>query len=570
MADAVRPSGERFRAVYENSFRVWSSLYLNAIENPALPAPYLAVNDAFPHHPSFSRNLKLKTVKYSTQRYLYATGRSLWASSPANCPDPIPPFQRQIEISVAELCSILALAWAYILSARWVELLPEPTSIEYTSSQAHFAHANAVPHHMNGRKTVHVALEDSSVEEARWWAAILAPGQGWQATMTSEQDTSFLSPWSVVVKVGPNSTHSTVQTPTSSMALGFLHRLCTRLHMTDQSYAALAALLHFPSKSGRQLHLPPLTTYSQEQQTPSLSSQHWHASKNLDGTRENAQHEPLLESQLDKLLLLGCNTKGMAAMLDSVFYDPSIECNEATPWLQGARSVIDTVVGDNPLVLGRMMMDRLPSVAFLWLGATVLGLQNELAGSAVRSGQMMIDLDAAAWSGTIQSFIQLPVSLPLLAANRTVRRADECHLHFHSQSEFHTRVPIFPWKPFGTTNLHDTDLGYQGLVWDTNHGTTPAANSLNPRSATIDINYEAMHRDWESTSENATRCIFGWLRLDGYSPQEKDIWKHEWFTMAESDDEDEDSQEQDEVETAHGTKPHTAAGVRCWISRLES
>ncbi|KAK3317221.1 hypothetical protein B0T19DRAFT_488527 [Cercophora scortea] len=344
MADAVRPSADRFRAVYEDSFRVWSSLYLDAIENPVLP----------PHD--------------------------------------------------AGAC------------------------LKYTGVQAHFADADAVPHQLNGRKTVHVALQDSRAEEMRWWAAILAPGQGWQARMTCEQDTAFLSPWSVIVKA--------------------------RL-----------------------------------------------------------------------FLLWSCNTAGIATILASVFYEPSIECNEATPWLQGARSVINALVGDNQLVLGRMMMDRLPNVAFIWLGATILGLQKKIANPAVHYGQMWIDLDAAEWSGTLQSFIQLPISIPLAAADET----DET-----MQTALAMDFGIGAWCGIRRTGA-------------------------------------SMDCDRESVSGDATRNIFGWLRFAGYAPREEEMWKHEWFT--EFDDEDGDGREQGKADTgtAHGTGVDTAiVDVNCWISQLES
>ncbi|KAL2182094.1 uncharacterized protein P884DRAFT_266466 [Thermothelomyces heterothallicus CBS 202.75] len=42
---------------------------------------------------------------------------------------------------------------------------------------------------------------------------------------------------------------------------------------------------------------------------------------------------------------------------------------------------------------------------------------------------------------------------------------------------------------------------------------------------------------------NATRGIFGWLRVNGYALDEQDIWKHEWFDMSESGEELEEQRE---------------------------
>jgi hypothetical protein len=154
-----------------------------------------------------------------------------------------------------------------------------------------------------------------------------------------------------------------------------------------------------------------------------------------------------------------------------------MECNFVTPWLQGALAAIDSLAGDKPLVLGRMFMDRLPEVAFLWFGATFLGLQKKLLQDA-RFGLIPMDLHAAARSGTVQSFIQQPVSDPIVEDCR-VSRADQCRLLFLSEPGSHKRVPICPWRPFGATALEDTEieirvhanckghaLRYQGLFWD--------------------------------------------------------------------------------------------------------
>lgn len=82
-------------------------------------------------------------------------------------------------------------------------------------------------------------------------------------------------------------------------------------------------------------------------------------------------------------------------MLLSVFYEPTMKCNNDTPWLQGALAAIDSLAREKPLVLGRLFMDRLPEVAFLWAGATVLGMQKKLLQD-VRFGLIPIDLHSAA------------------------------------------------------------------------------------------------------------------------------------------------------------------------------
>lgn len=102
-----------------------------------------------------------------------------------------------------------------------------------------------------------------------------------------------------------------------------------------------------------------------------------------------------------------------------------------TPWFQGVISAIDSLTSGKPDILGRMFMERLPAVSPLWLGATVLGFQKPLLQN-IRYGVLPIDIHAAAWSGTVQSFLQLPVSTR--AEGGLIERADECRLLFLARS----------------------------------------------------------------------------------------------------------------------------------------
>lgn len=116
---------------------------------------------------------------------------------------------------------------------------------------------------------------------------------------------------------------------------------------------------------------------------------------------------------IDKLLTLSCNTRGIRPLLLSVFYEPTIECNAITPWLQGTLAAIKHVAGNNSYHIGRLCMERSPRVAFSWLGCIIPDIQDQLLRE-VHFGQIPIDLPSASWSGTTQLFIQQPVSNPLV------------------------------------------------------------------------------------------------------------------------------------------------------------
>ncbi|KAK4149748.1 hypothetical protein C8A00DRAFT_46692 [Chaetomidium leptoderma] len=599
MADAVRLSAEDFRGVYEQSFRAWSAFYHGAIEQRGLPLPYLDIQGAFRQHPSFPRDLRLEHVKYPKHSQVYATGRSTWGSTQPDCECDygLPPFHQQVQIGVVlrnpiplsiaateheirwaswfargdqNYLTVLILAWSYILSARWAEIMPKGTSFVYTSSVAD----NHSPDAQTTLPPDHISLEvdvrDAGPDEARWWAAVLAPDQGWQATMLLGQDT-FFAPWSIRLQPDHRFILSTTSTlrnhsavaPSFSEALRFLGNFCARRNIADQGQAALAAVLLFPSMGtgqGQGLQLPAFATSRLDGPTGVASSAPQQQCLDLNcEPRHSWVHQ---DDHLDRLITLSCHVKGIRPMLLSSFYDPSVECNAVTPWLQGALAAIDVVAQDDPLVLGRMLMDRQPKVAPLWLGITVLGLQKRLLRD-VGFGLIPIDLHSAVWSGTTQSFIQQPVSDPLVASGQ-VTRADQCRLLFLSRSGSHDRMPVCQWSPFGGTPLEHTDievrvhakckghgLRYRGLMWDCVNGKTvhqalvsgdpdaypsPPLTQQTPSSRQALVKYGRLDGEKDFVSENATRSIFGWLRVNGYALDEQDIWKHEWFEMYESDE----------------------------------
>ncbi|KAH7248189.1 hypothetical protein B0J15DRAFT_562299 [Fusarium solani] len=566
MHDTIRLSADQFRSIYEESFKTWARLYFRVVENSKLPTHVLLVRDVFREHPSLPRNLSLK----HDNRGALATGASIWGSAAAACGPGLPSFRQPVHIRVAvrepiplsisemgepkpaytscfaqdnDYLAILILAWTYILSARWTEIMPGSCTLAYTENQA--TYHDDMARCKDEQSPISIHIGNASSEEARWWAAVLAPGQGWQAHMKLEQNTS-ISPWSIHFQPSPVFVllHTTDDLPSSHPAASFLDasiyldNFCTRHNIMDQSHAALASVLLLPSMSGfHTLRLP----------APRLQHGWMHK-----------------DHHIDKLLTLSCNTRSIRP---------------------GTLAAIKHLAGHNPYIIGRMCMERAPRVAFLWLGSLILGLQERLLQD-VRFGQIPIDLPSAVWSGTVQSFIQQRVSKPLVTGGY-VSRADECRLLFLSQSGHHARVPVCQWKPFGATPFEDVDievrahegcedhqLQYKGILWGCEDNQFEFQSSqeadgqnLSDRSLTkapdagpVRICFEQLDREREAISENATRNIFGWLRFDGYARHEEDIWKHEWFDMSESDEDD-----VGEDETTSGASPELSPRIESWL-----
>ncbi|KAJ3545521.1 hypothetical protein NM208_g2474 [Fusarium decemcellulare] len=581
----------------------------------SLPRCALSLCDAFAQHPCFPPNVKVEYARYRRYSRAYVKGSSEWGSPLAGCRHEMPPFRQPVDITVTtkkpiplsiqsdhkdnhistrispqnqDYVSILTLAWVYVLSARWAELLGGQCSITYADAQAPEVDGARVGPH--GTPTFEVSLGSHSLEEARWWTAVLAPGRGWSATMIMDKD-ELLAPWSISLERSPvftlsgqlelQSSLSTQNHAASSIqAFRFLDKLCQLHGIEDQSLAALASALLLPSLQGTQILTLPAPSFSPERHGTEFMST---SSSATSPGHRRLQHI-IKHQHLDRLLTLSCHTRGIDCGLLSVFFNPDIKCNEAGPWLQGALDVISPMVVDEPWVLGLMLMNRSPEVAPLWLGATILGLQEKLVWQ-VGFGQIPMDLNAAAWSNTVQSFIQLPVSYPSQRIEY-ISPADECRLLFLAQADAHTQAPFCQWAPFGVTSIDEADvevrlhkdcnghiLQYRGFVWDSSyfHGQMPALSAVyNARRFDENIEPYEQERDFvtpedldhskEFISEVATRSIFNWLRPDGCTSQERELWMHNWLDMPQSD-------EDEEIEDGEsGKKP---AHVQSWIEGLK-
>ncbi|QSS59432.1 hypothetical protein I7I51_08867 [Histoplasma capsulatum] len=552
MEEDAAPSAEERQAVYEKGFRIWQSLKLHALQEPRLPLACFQIQPALLHQPHFPDDLDLKR----TYDYLSVTGISVWKRSQGGLCN-LPPLERHLRIPIsiefptplslaADLdrshqkwfnteenhLSVLIFAWSYILSARWAQLMPKAI-LAYTDSKAYNSDK---PRERDSAVVDLGAVDDNA---ARWWAAILAPGEGWEAYIPIEKD-KFRSPWSITLPAKPKfglSSHNQHRllsntAISAATAFRFLSDYCALHDIIDQSYAALSAVLFLPLLHGsrKDIVLP----------RPNFSHR-WKPKVGL--SKGNLQLDLAWVQEvhhLDKLLTLSCNTRGIHSLLSSVFYEPGIACNVVSPWLQSIFAVINSV--EDNRILTHMLMSRVPHLAFIWLGGAIMDIQKDI----LRDGQFGLiptEVHAAVWSGTIQSFMQEPIHP---AANDSILRSDECRLLYLTQEEHHTSWPVCQWMPFGATALKDTEidvrlhanctghgLQYAGWKWTCRNGRevyqvskpalAPTCPPAEPVMPNITISYEALDHREESASENATRSIFGWLRVEGYPPGEKKI-----------------------------------------------
>lgn len=217
MEDSLRPTDGAFRTFYEQGYRNWYKFWIGAAGNCSLPSTCLEMEQLFLQHP-------VLPVGLDPDDSGLVTAKSTWISSEGHCN--IPAFEQTFQMAAtigkptstvladnSDLAfsgwfgkddghlTVLIYAGAYALTARWAEIIPRASPIGYTTSQAPWiAHQVSCEAAENSRPMV-VDLGNLTGEAARWWAAVLAPGEGWRAAIPHER-WRLLSPWSVTKESG--------------------------------------------------------------------------------------------------------------------------------------------------------------------------------------------------------------------------------------------------------------------------------------------------------------------------------------------------------------------------------
>ncbi|RFU31114.1 hypothetical protein B7463_g5222, partial [Scytalidium lignicola] len=538
-----------------------------------------APENAFLNYPSFPENV---AVDASFSNAVIARGISTWRTARGPCD--LPSFDQEFFIPVASnrptilaisdlqqsafvfaRCfseddnhiTLLILAWTYILSARWAEIIPGASGPEYSSCEAEWDDKNiSFERASTGSTTAIIDLGDIDDDAARWWAAVLAVEGGWNASVPSDRGHILHSPWHTKLVSEQRFTLSRGtkchplpakhRAASFATALHYLSSYCEFHGVAEQSHAALAATLLLPVArfDNRRIQLP----------TPRVR-------RKVRFNKETICKAPAWSenlNQLDRLLTLSCNAVGTKALLNSVFFEPGVASNICGAWLQGTFAFLDSDIVQDQHILLSVLIKRDPSLGFLWLGAFTIGAQTRCLQEA-RQAWWKIDLHVAAWTGTLMSFIQEPVST-LSPGTEEISRADECRLMYLSHDQSYTVPPLFSFAPFGSTAITDTNidvrqharcetshsLEYEGLTWRCRGSQRAAitvpriplrAKNGQPIDGNISVPYDNLDNEDDDSSKMVTRNIFTWLRdEDGFPVAERAIREHEWIDNLDSDD----------------------------------
>lgn len=466
------------------------------------------------------------------------------------------------------LLAVLILAWSYILSARLVELQGSDVSIlRFTETAAPVSRGD------ENLSSISVDIGGVDSRTVRWFAAILAPGVGFQIALDREQAYSRYGPWayslamhasrfSIKCRDDHEDPKISSDTPlTSYQALQSLIDFGNRYGVSShQLHAALATALLFPTLNYLQVN-PAL---------PCLAAGNPKASPAKIGKEALDR----LFNDLPYYITLSCGGDVIMSSLCGVFWNPHIRSNLVSPWLQPLLDLKKTKIcqsapGRYNEILAVMSARRAPNIAYLSVGAAISGLTSTVL-EQVLTGQPPLERHAFAWTGVPQSFMDL------------IGEGKYCEKHFSKayiqrsdcwrlrklppiiDDDLHYGVgPFTPWAPPGYAlwkncplrvqvhrNCEQHALAYEGSTWCFSNGLVLeddlGRDSVIPHipedrlSEDPNISHDLQLLDIEDASIEATRASFRWVLDNGEGRPPEDAYKDAWLLGIEDEDSESD------------------------------
>jgi hypothetical protein len=634
MEDALRPSKEAFEYTLRASHQLWSTYFETS--DTRLPLECIDLKSILKDTPAYLAEGLIppdKIFSFACAKVrcnLEIKGQLRWRTSRAGAycitPPKVIPLDLRLGVSEAQKVEIsneaplsewpgvrgisgydegnhiavLFLAWAYILSAKWAELLDRSETHQCSTK---YSETCQEPAEAVQPEVIEVDLPpDASEAEIVWWNAVLSGTPAWEISVEYQSE-KFVSPWSVSLggaismraKQGIHIQPTTCNPPSSTTAFQYLLRFCNHHRIYAQCTAALSASFFTRNFC---VSKPPTLPIPRTAKTPGYHST---PTSPQSISALISEHENLLPYYMTLSSNIWLTT--MPAM-KSLFFNPDIPCNLVSAWMNPAFAIINPLVkqGNIPHLLNGLSA-RQARTASLWLGAAIMGTSSVFLKQC-EQGMMTSSLQAEAWMGTPTTFLAQPPRIYDNDAD-SVQREDECKLLFLATptdgSYNHGYLTTWPWKPFGSTKVSDADLllrehlgcrchalEYEGWDWELGDGSrvedtwvearfasllsapncastsVPVSTCITcPKPGVTSADLPALPTGCEydlysdGQSDNPTRGIFCWLRLDGFPANEKGIYQHSWVEIAMDSDEEIDEHESDD----------STAGVR--VERIE-
>lgn len=458
---------------------------------------------------------------------------------------------------------ILTLGWCYVLSARLLELRGEGVYMRYTETRTECNSDTILENSSSHLLDIGEADEDV----ARWWSAILAPGEGWEALVTQNPKES-LAPW-CVKRICETSFSITYTTPTPSSPPSPLS--------SKRAFEALAefALLHelgsqFPIALAAALTFPLYRYYALTPRLPLPRASCGKKSTSPIGSLPQMWLD--LFEDLPYYMTLSCDPELMMATFCGSFWEPGVPCNMVSPWLHTAlKEVLAGESTQDQEILALMCAIRRPNISALLIGAAIGGLGPSILRN-VEGGHPPMNPNGFAWTGCLQSFMDITGSGPYTCENpEYIQRQDAWRLlHLPTTENDDLQFNIRPlggaWAPCGISPIKNCALRvrshlacsrheyqYDHWSWELedcvvikDYGFSRDLPTSNSKSlcATpgieVPMSFEEKEFDVaQEASETASWQTFHYFFVNGEGLPPEEIYHDEWIKPTWADEESE-------------------------------
>ncbi|KAE8410183.1 hypothetical protein BDV36DRAFT_302996 [Aspergillus pseudocaelatus] len=308
----------------------------------------------------------------------------------------------------------IVLAWSYIISCRWVEILQQ------AGEDSQILHERGM-----------------QIKDAFW--DIVTQGR-WVARVKTRKGV-YYSPW-MLRREGTINKGDDWKLVTSNSFLAFetLQGFCVLERMEEEFLTGLTSVLIMTSR-----HVPP-PRFAPPMVISTAPMRSLPRPKNMI----------LLEMfrSIDKCMSLSSTQDAMDSLLCSAFFDPCVPCNlmgAASLGVRKALSIADEI--DNRQLLSAIANKR-PHLSLLWAAAVCNDQVTPFLNMALCS-LPPICLVAAFWTNTAQSFLQIKYRV-MDSNSSMISRADEFKTSYFCRPNL--SVPWSPAPPFGTTPVRNLSL----------------------------------------------------------------------------------------------------------------
>ncbi|KNG90611.1 hypothetical protein ANOM_001329 [Aspergillus nomiae NRRL 13137] len=369
----------------------------------------------------------------------------------------------------------IVLAWSYIISCRWVEILQQ------AGEESQIFHEQGMQ------------IEDD------FWDVIT---QGYWVARVKKHKGAFYSPW-MLRREGTSIKRRDWKPVTSNSSLAFdiLLGFCVLEGLEGEFLTGFASVLMLTSR-----HTPP-----PKFAPPMLIS----AAPRRSSLRPKDMVFLELYRSIDKFMSLSSTQDALDSLLCGVFFHPSVPCNLVGAVSLGVKKALSEVDRIDNRHLLSAVTNMKPYLSLLWAAAVCNDQVASFLNMAL-SGLPPICLVAAFWTNTAQSFLQ--IVYPAHDSEESITsRAHEFQTSFFCRLEL--SVPWSPAPPFGTTPVKNLSLEVRAHVahthrpiswriyWilDSGEGFRPAQNETN----------EFPHPERyiaDEQSGSATSRLFNWQR----------------------------------------------------------